>query len=333
MSSQRITLIVVIILAAVAVAWYRMQVFGERAGGGKPNIVVVTGGSGQFWQLIGNGAKAAAADLNVNVELLMPEEDEDLDRQIQLLSSIELNNVDGVALSPLDADGQSSLINRMAEKAFVVTMDSDAPHSARHSYVGTSNIAAGRTCAKLVKEVLPDGGKVAVLLANLTKQNMIERKQGFEETLALSNEPRYEVVDYLVEDGDPERGEELLREVLEKHPDLGCLVGMNAQHGPRMLRILKEADKLDKIKMIAFDEDEQTLAGVEAGHIFATVTQDPYQYGYQSVRTLAELDRATEAQRPMPGARSTLSINTQVVHKDDVEGFRSHLKSRLGSAG
>jgi ribose transport system substrate-binding protein len=333
MSSSRTLWIVVVLVVAVSVLWYRTQVFSTPSAGPKANIVVVTGGSSPFWQLIGNGAKSAAADLDVRLELLMPEEDENIDLQVKLLSGINVNMVDGVAVSPLDAEGQSALINRFAEKAFIVTMDSDAPQSARHSYVGTSNIAAARTCARLVHEALPDGGKVAVLLANLTKQNMIERKQGFEENIAVAGGPTYEVVGYLIDQGDPKRGEELIRNVLEEHPDLACLVGMNAQHGPRMLQILQEADKLGDIKLIAFDEVEETLAGVEAGHIYATVTQDPYQYGYQSVRTLVELSRSTEAQRPMPGSKSTISISTRVVRQEDVKQFRSYLKSRLQPAG
>lgn len=110
---------------------------------------------------------------------------------------------------------------------------------------------------------------------------------------------------------------------------MSCSVGMNAQHGPRILKVLKEKEKLGKIKVVAFDELEGTLAGVESGDIYATVTQDPYQYGYQSVKTLAELTKASEIQRPLPGASSVTSISTRTLRKDDVSEFRKHLESRL----
>lgn len=330
MDKNRKTFILAAILAAIAVAWYRMEVFSDQASGPKPNVVVVTGGSGQFWQLIGKGAEAAAKDINVKLDVRMPEGDEDLHGQTQLLSGINLDEVDGVAISPLDPISQSSLINRMINKAFVVTMDSDAPQSARHSYVGTSNIAAGRSCAMTVKEALPEGGTIAVLIANNTKQNIIERKQGFEENLALTSDLSYEIVDFLIDDGDNEKGKENIKSVLEKHPDLACFVGMNGYHGPLLLEILKNENKLDSIKIVAFDEFDETLAGVEAGHIFATIIQDPFQYGYQSVKMLSEMHRATEAQRPLPGTKSTLAINTRVIRKDDVVDFRMNLKSRLG---
>jgi len=196
-------------------------------------------------------------------------------------------------------------------------------------YIGTSNLAAGRTCADLVQEVIPEGGKVAVLIANQTKQNVIERKEGFAEAMSHVKELGYEVVDYLVDEGDTQRCAESIREVLGRHPDLNCLVGMNAYHGPVMLQVLKETDNLGKIKLVAFDEVEETLDGIEAGDVYATVTQDPYQYGYQSMHMLAELYRATEAQRPLPGSRSTFTINTRVIRQGDVADFRSDLQSRL----
>jgi len=329
MNSQRTTLIVMLVLVAIAVGWYRSSVFGSPTAAPRPNIVVVTGGSSPFWQLIGNGAKVAAAEKGVDLTLLMPESDENLDRQIQLLSSIDRNSVAGVALSPIDAEKQSRLIDRLSKKMLVVTIDADAPQSSRNMYIGTSNLAAGRTCADLVQEVIPEGGKVAVLIANQTKQNVIERKEGFAEAMSHVKELGYEVVDYLVDEGDTQRCAESIREVLGRHPDLNCLVGMNAYHGPVMLQVLKETDNLGKIKLVAFDEVEETLDGIEAGDVYATVTQDPYQYGYQSVHMLAELYRATEAQRPLPGSRSTFTINTRVIRQGDVADFRSDLQSRL----
>lgn len=321
------------VLVAVAVGaalWYNLSVFSADPPGPKPKIAVVTGGSSPFWQLIGNGAKAAAEDLEVDLQLLMPEEDENTEQQLALLEKIDGKAVDGVALSPLDAKGQTPIINALAENALVATVDSDAPDSKRHSYIGASNIAAGHICGELVKEALPEGGTIAVVVANLTKQNMIDRKEGFETSIARAEEATYEVLGFF-SDEDTSKEESTIGDLLKQHPEVDCIVGMNAQHGPRILKVLKEKEKLGKIKVVAFDELEGTLAGVESGDIYATVTQDPYQYGYQSVKTLAELTNASEIQRPLPGASSITSISTRTVRQDDVAEFRTHLNARLKS--
>ena len=131
-------------LAAVAVVIYRNQVYSpSSAANTNPNIVVVTGGSGSYWQMISQGAKAAASDLDLSVDVRMPTNDESIEEQVQILNGIDLESVDAVALSPLDAEAQTRLINKISSDVYVITIDSDAPLSERLSYVGASNHAAG----------------------------------------------------------------------------------------------------------------------------------------------------------------------------------------------
>jgi ribose transport system substrate-binding protein len=252
---------------------------------------------------------------------------------------VDVAEIDGVAVSPLDAELQSPLINRLAKEIYVVTYDSDAPKSDRFSYIGTNNLQAGRRAGRLVREAIPKGGKVAVAIANLTKDNLIDRRAGFDEALNVgsaapgeeSKGSDYQVVAYMTDDGSDQRCRELLAETLAANPDLACLVGMNAQHGPILMRFLKQEDKLGDIAVVAFDEEAETLAGVEAGHIYATVAQDPYRYGYESVRSLADMCRGQEGARPLKGSFSTLSVATTSVTKDTLADFRRELAERVSA--
>ena len=193
----------------------------------------------------------------------------------------------------------------------------------------------GRKCAELVVEALPEGGKVAVLIANLAKNNLVERRAGFEDFLFVNGSdeeasiPPIEIVDFLIDEGDDERCATQLRELLETTPDIACIVGMNARHGPILLEILKEVEKLDSVKLITFDTPEQTLGGVESGHIYATIAQDPYQYGYEAVSLLASYSSRSREQLPPAGLRSTMTISTPILKKEDLLGFRKKLENRL----
>ena len=331
---------IVALVAIGAAVWYRSQVMSTPTAP-EVHVVFVTAGSGPYWQLVANGAKAAAEDQNVDLVLEMPEAAESVEQQTNILSDVDVKAVDGVAVSPLDADGQTSLIDQLAEDVVVITVDSDAPKSKRISYVGTSNVQAGRRSARLVRDAIPDGGEVAVAMSNETKDNMIERRAGFEETIAEPAigpdgqpvEATYEVVDFLVDGGKEERCRELVTKLLADHPDLACLVGMNSRHGAFFLDVLEDEGKLGEIALVVFDEQEETLDGVEAGHIYATVVQDPYLYGYEAVRTLATLCRGNETQRPLAGSYSTFSIATSSVTKDNLAEFRRELADRLNPDG
>ena len=52
---------------------------------------------------------------------------------------------------------------------------------------------------------------------------------------------------------------------------------------------VRDANKIGKVSIIAFDEEDETLAGVKDGAIYATVVQQPYEFGYQSVKLMEKV--------------------------------------------
>ena len=93
------------------------------------------------------------------------------------------------------------------------------------------------------------------------------------------------------------------------------------------LKAIKEAGKINQIKIIAFDEEDETLQGITDGHIYGTVVQNPYQYGYESVRILAGLARGDQSVLPPEGY---LDIPARKITRDNVEKFWSNLKDLTG---
>jgi ribose transport system substrate-binding protein len=340
MSRQRMIIWpAVAILCAAGIA-YRANVMGKPAPPPPAKVAFVTGGSGPYWKLTVDGAKAAAAKHNVDLRVEMPADDENVEQQMEILGKIDPADVDGIALSPLDAEGQTGFINQLVNRGEkVVTFDSDAPLSARQCHIGTSNFVAGRVCAQLVSAAIPEGGKIAVLLVNLTKENTLDRKGGFQERIAqLADDVpegsplKYEVVAYLVDNGNADKCEQNIRHLLAEHSDLAAIVGMNAKHGPILLKVLKEVDMLGKLQLVTFDEAEETLQGVKDGHIYATLAQDPFRFGYEAVAMLSTLCGGDELSVPIVGRGSTY-LSTEAIRSDNLDSFRERLKLRQATSG
>lgn len=337
MSSDSTKLWVIGVIAIVGALGYRAAVFRKPAADPPARILFISGGEGPYWLAAVNGAKSAAEQLNVALRVETPTKTENLDAQMALLRDIDPAKVDGVALSPLDPDRQTHYLNEIAGKVKLVTYDSDAPLSERHNHIGTSNFSAGRACARLVSEALPEGGKVAVILANSTKANMIERRGGFAERIAQYSDdsedgksPKYTVVGYFEDNGDDERCAQIIREEVEKEPDLGCILALNARHGPILIKELQSLDKLDQIKLVTFDATEDTLKGIEEGHIFATLAQDPYSQGYQAIEMLAKLCRGDETAIPIVG-RGSVYLGAEAIKQDNLAAYRKRLEARQQS--
>jgi ribose transport system substrate-binding protein len=318
------------ILAVAAAIWYLVwaQRLSEPETGAPVRVAFVTGGPGEYWDEAVRGARAAAEKLKVNLDVQAPAEHENVAQQIEILSQANLSQLNGLGLSPLDAEGEAQLINRIAQATKVVTFDSDAPQTSRTTFVGTNNFAAGQMAAQLTRNALPEGGKVAVLVVNLTKDNVQDRKRGFSEALAGEGgeTPKIEIVGVLEDHGQADQCGENVRKALADHPDLAGFIAMNGSEGPILLKTLRDSGKLGKMKLVTFDDAPETLAGVEDGSISATVVQDPYQFGYETIRILADLSRGNGS--ATPGGYSTSSVSPVSVTKDNLEGFRKKSQSK-----
>ena len=58
-------------------------------------------------------------------------------------------------------------------------------------------------------------------------------------------------------------------DTLVNNPDIASMVGLWSYNGPAILAAVREANKLDKVKIIAFDEEDETLNGIKDGAIYA----------------------------------------------------------------
>lgn len=268
-----------------------------------PRIAFLVGGSTDpFWQRVANGATEAAEKYGAELDVIVPE-DGGVDQTKRLLT-INPENYDGVAVSPMQPKKQTRPISVLATQTKVVTFDNDAPESVRHCYIGSNNYVSGVQCGRLVKEALPDGGKIALFVGDHDRENSQLRRQGVVD--ALKGEQRtpgeeldpieesieagdYTIVATYLDGGINDVALKNASRALEEHPDLVGMVGLYGHNAPMCLKALKENEKLSDVKIIAFDEHEDTLTGIEDGHIHGTVVQEPYQYGYEAVRILVAL--------------------------------------------
>jgi ribose transport system substrate-binding protein len=216
------------------------------------------------------------------------------------------------------------MLNDAAQKAVVFTHDSDAPDSKRECYVGTDNVAAGREAGALIKAALPQGGKIALFVGKLDARNAQERLAGIKDAIAGT---KIQILDVRTDDTDQVRAKANVAEMLVKHADVAALVGLWSYNGPAILNAVKDANRIGQVKIIAFDEDDETLSGVKAGQVVGTVVQQPYEFGYQAITLLAKAVKGDRAGIPQ---NRQLFIPTMVIKQDTVDDFRAKLTKLRG---
>jgi ribose transport system substrate-binding protein len=185
-------------------------------------------------------------------------------------------------------------------------------------------VAAGRQAGELIKEALPNGGKIMVFVGKADAQNAKERYQGIQEALQDS---KVQIIDIRTDDTDRARAKSNVSDTLVKYPDVACLVGLWSYNGPAILNAVRDANKVGKVKIVCFDEEDETLAGVKDGAIFATVVQQPYEFGYQSIKLLAQAASGDKSAIP---AEKKKIVETLVIRQADVDAFKTKIDQLRG---
>jgi len=280
----------------------------------KTKLCFITNVSADFWAYAEAGARQAEREFQ-DIEVFFRAGDGTTTKQKQIVDDLLVSGVKGVAISPTSAKNQVRMINEWSKDSYLITVDSDAPESDRICYLGTDNLAAGRQCGELIKEALPNGGKIMVFVGIKDMQNSIKRFQGIKDVLAGTN---IEVIDLRTDGGDAAKARANAEDALTAHPDIAGLVGLWSYNPPACLEAVRAADLLGKVKIIAFDEAPKTLEAIDAGEIYGTVIQDPYTFGYDSMVLLRDL--IAEGKSPQEAGvpeNKIIHVPTRVLRKGE----------------
>ena len=310
----------------------------------RKKIAFVTNGVDPFWNTAAAGVRAAMKEFDIDCEVLMPPKG--ISDQKRMIEGLLARGIDGVAISPIDAKNQVAMIDEVAARCPIITHDSDAPDSKRLCFVGMDNYKAGRAAGKLVKEAVPGGGKVMLFVGRLEQLNAQQRRQGvidelldrpMQELGKVNYDPpgqrltgaKFNIIDTRTDNFDYARAKANAQDAMASTADLACMVGLFAYNGPLCLEAAKEARKTDQIKIVSFDEADAVLQGIIDGQVFGTVSQQPYYYGYHSVRLLKKLAEGDKSVLPPGGF---LEVPIVEVRHDNVQTFWTGLK-KMQEAG
>jgi ribose transport system substrate-binding protein len=320
-------LLTVVCVAALAAGCGKKETADNTGSGPAPakklKLAFVSNNAANFWTIARTGCNDAAKELgDVEVDFRIPANGTAAEQQ-QILNDLLARGVDGIAMSPKDPANQTDFLNKIASQTLFITTDSDAPASKRVCYIGTDNEAAGEQAGQLLKEVLPNGGKIMLFVGSMDAQNAQDRAAGIKKVLAGSN---IEIIDIRTDDTDAVRAQKNAEDTLVKYPDIAALVGLWNYNGPAILNAVRGANKIGAVKIVCFDENADTLAGVAGGDIYGTVVQQPYEFGKQAITRMDHyLHGDTNA---LAGGK--IFIPTQALKKDNVGAFADNLKKILG---
>ncbi len=296
----------------------------------KLKVAFVTNNDSAYWSFAEAGATKAAEEAGVNLLFRRPAV-ADPSTQQEVIDRVLKQGARAVTVVPFDPKNQSEYYARIADKIPLLTGDTDAPDCHRLCYIGADDYEAGRAAGRLVKEAIPDGGTVAIFVGALQGDNALQRRQGIIDELAVKSDSKIEDgVTYGnyklhrtftdIPEGPPKTRSLALRALQDLAGERNvCMVGLWSYEPPIILSAVKDKGKVGKIKIVAFDEDPETLDGIAEGDIVGTVVQNSFQVGYKSVKMMAALAKGDKSKIPADGL---LHVDFRVVTKEGGKEYR-----------
>ena len=278
---------------------------------------------GEYWKMVKKGMEDAVKAINdaygfkkddqITMTFEGPDNEEDVESQINTIDAVIAENPDVLCISASDMDSCQAQLEAAKENEIpVVAFDSNVSEKKLvKAYRGTDNVQVGKMAAYQLGSALGKMGKVAVFSAQQKTKSVQDRVDGF-----MNNIQKYgdiEVVEVIYPDQVDDM-ETAMKEVLDKYPALDGVFCTNADVTELYLG-LEKSDAGDAPALVGVDATTKQQEAIRNGEEIGCVSQQSYAMGYQTIWTAAE----TTAPKKSVTIEKNLLLNPAWIDSESVD--------------
>ena len=276
-----ICLVVCLIGGIGGATWYRQKKIEER----RMSLVYipkVEDSTNDFWKALILGTKMAAKEYNADIEIKAPAEENDIERQNELLKEAISEEPDAILFSPSSFTESNDLLKEAKEKGIRISfIDSYTEEKVQDLTVATDNLEAGEKLGKFAATLLGPDDQIAIVAHVKGVSTAVEREEGFRKGLG---DLAKNIVEVVYCDSQYEKSRKLTQELMEKYPKLKMVAGMNEYSSVGAARAVKAAGAKDRIQVVGVDSSQEAVQLMENGVFKGLVVQKAFKMGYIGVK-------------------------------------------------
>ena len=257
----------------------------SAAGGGeKPYIPILSKGfQHQFWQAVKKGAEEKATELNVTVNFEGPENESQVDKQMEMLQAELDKHPAAICFAALDSKAAVPLLQKFKDQNIpVVGFDSGVDSDIPVTTAATDNLKAAGTAADKLGELIGGSGKVGVIVHDQTSRTGIDRRDGFIKEMQTKY-PNIQIVGPQYGGGDQLKSTDLAKAMIQGNPDIKGFFGANEGSAIGVINAVKELNKAGSIVVVGYDSGQAQIDAINSGLMAGAITQNPIGIGQQCV--------------------------------------------------
>ena len=257
-----------------------------------------------FYRDLEQGLQDEAA--KAGYKLVVTSAEFDLGKQAGQIEDFVARKVDAIVVCPVDSRGVGPAIRKANAAGIpVFTADIAAQDGEVTCHVASDNVAGGRLAGEFLAKTLGGTGEVAIV-GQPAITSVLDRVAGFKE--AIARFPGMKLVAEVNGQGVRDRSLEVAADVMQAHPELSGLFGINDDSA---LGALDAARQLNRpaIVIVGYDATPPAVDAIRKGtQLKADVVQYPGKIG---VATVAAIRDHFEG-KPVP---KTVPVEVGIVEK------------------
>jgi ABC-type sugar transport system substrate-binding protein len=245
-----------------------------------------------WWIVCEDGFRDAADDYGFKPVIYHPAE-LTVEDQVRVMETWIAAGFDGIFIGPNDPAAPIGVIKSAIDRGIPVLCGYgvDSPDSERLLFVGYDpyelGVALGKgLLASLKLAGVSPPGKISYHTGGMASTEDVASFNGFSEPVEAAG---YEVVEPILDGGDPAKAMALASEAIGLYPDLVGMLGYYDYTGPALGKAVTDADKIDKIVVQADGLIGEMVPYMKTGAIDATIDLVQYDGSYMGGEILYKL--------------------------------------------
>ena len=279
----------------------------------------IPGLSAPIWTAASEGFLAQAAEYGWSAEILDP--NDNLENQISQIDNAMLKGLDGLAITPIDGQAVSTLMNQaQAENIPVVAIDRQVAGPSLATVEADNLLIGNQLGERYLETIGNNSGKVLIVGGPLSSSATVNRTEGFK--AAIKDAPNVEIVAESATEMDAEVVLGAVTNYLQANPNINAIFSCTDYILPSVMIALAENGKLypvgdpRHVHVYSVDGDGYGLDQVVTGNIDATYGLDPYAWAAAAVEAIKNhLDGKT--------VEKNILILGNIVTKDNLESLKA----------
>ena len=258
------------------------------AAAGKKLIVNMKGpgGGNPFWAAVQAGAEAMGQAYGVDVTVMSPPEESDVQSQITQIEDAITQGVGGIALAPTDPVALAPSVDAAIAAGIPVVFIDTKGSNEGVTFIGTDNVAGAALAGKYFCDNLPAGSKVAILQGIITQSTGQARYEGAKAAFEACG---LDLVAEAPAEWDTAKAQTATDDILTGNPDLAGIFGSNDNMALGAVESARAQNLLEQLTIVGYDANPNAAAAILSGDMEATIAQSPKNIGGFGVESLIKL--------------------------------------------